>query len=544
MPGQNSEVWFTDKLNYQGLCTMKFSDPQVQVEGQAVGDVKEDGSVIIQASDLKYLNFEKGIRNYHLACPQRESEDRLALAVTSGIGSPNAKCSSIAIEDDTGTLTSTSIHTLGVSFGTKPTELKLFPWNCRYKAKGAMAPVYWVLPLINFEGDGGFRNNVYYHHPLRLRRIEPPRPEWNCAQRQAYEFNHLNYTRIIRWSMFGQTAFIDKLPDYTDRIRRLQDRKDPYAVTAIAVGVIPCNVDVTDSSLSWFPYRLLSLLSLATGQHVSTPWLELRDSDGKLVSREHLNFNTCFYRKCQPTIAEIYGAPLGSFLECGLQSETLPDNELHALAHFLFRIESGDSTTDEKWTYIARLVEWLALRLHLQSHDLTAKFPPALRNSIDEALLQFQQKIRAFSDEYSINRGKLEQISDKVRGAAGRENKFTASISELIEKFGFYDLRVMEKDYIENPRSHGRTWLSALGMYRADAVHRGYSLHDDTSQVDDDHFEATIHLHDLLTRAALTMIGYNGLYNAHCAYYNGSYSLDWVKPDTSADRLGYHRSIK
>ncbi|HEX5506629.1 MAG TPA: hypothetical protein VFW96_28695, partial [Thermomicrobiales bacterium] len=49
----------------------------------------------------------------------------------------------------------------------------------------------------------------------------------------------------------------------------------------------------------------------------------------------------------------------------------------------------------------------------------------------------------------------------------------------------------------------------------------------------------TTHLHDLLTRLILRIVGYDGYYQPAVQAWTDAQLVGWVQPDTAPSRLGY-----
>jgi hypothetical protein len=55
----------------------------------------------------------------------------------------------------------------------------------------------------------------------------------------------------------------------------------------------------------------------------------------------------------------------------------------------------------------------------------------------------------------------------------------------------------------------------------------------------EDLLRITKHLHDILTRIILKMLGYNGKYQPTVLSWSTGADVEWVKQDLSVDQLGY-----
>jgi hypothetical protein len=76
-------------------------------------------------------------------------------------------------------------------------------------------------------------------------------------------------------------------------------------------------------------------------------------------------------------------------------------------------------------------------------------------------------------------------------------------------------------------------------MFRGTVMHAGYF---DLKTSDDDImslYHVLLHLHDIVVRIVLKMLGYDGPYSPAVLEYVSCEPVDWVKPDTSPRKLGY-----
>ena len=88
------------------------------------------------------------------------------------------------------------------------------------------------------------------------------------------------------------------------------------------------------------------------------------------------------------------------------------------------------------------------------------------------------------------------------------------------------------------------TWRNALTNYRNVNIHDAFFDTSDPAYRFDNIYGMTLHLLDLLARILLVLSGYNGPYHPIPAILVGTQKpLDWVKPDTPANELGYEHLL-
>ncbi|MDQ1282464.1 MAG: hypothetical protein QG666_253, partial [Euryarchaeota archaeon] len=122
------------------------------------------------------------------------------------------------------------------------------------------------------------------------------------------------------------------------------------------------------------------------------------------------------------------------------------------------------------------------------------------------------------------------------------DRDFGLALTDLLRVFNFHDAEIVDNYYQKNPRKDGRDWCTILSHYRGAVIHSSYF---DFRSGQYDLFEVVkicAHLHDILRRIVFKMLCYTGTYQRAVIVPNswsGSYSIDWVKPDTPASELGY-----
>ena len=174
---------------------------------------------------------------------------------------------------------------------------------------------YWTAPLVNFISDVKFRSDQTDNHPLRIFptpvvAAEVPEPQRLHAILRANSQNHL-----IPFEFEGAPAFIELLPDYKERLEKLANGSLRRAATGIVAGSLGSHpYSTTEEVRTWFPFDLLFALSLASGAHGTSGFLEIRDGASRLVKRFHMSPVKERYEAGFRTIHEIIDSagPAGS----------------------------------------------------------------------------------------------------------------------------------------------------------------------------------------------------------------------------------------
>ena len=97
---------------------------------------------------------------------------------------------------------------------------------------------------------------------------------------------------------------------------------------------------------------------------------------------------------------------------------------------------------------------------------------------------------------------------------------------------------MLDAHFTARPHATGKTWPGVLTHYRAAATHDAYF---DFPQPEDLYaiLRVAHHLHDLLLRVLVKTIGYEGPYYSPIPPLMQRDSLEWVKPDTPPELLGF-----
>ena len=129
----------------------------------------------------------------------------------------------------------------------------------------------------------------------------------------------------------------------------------------------------------------------------------------------------------------------------------------------------------------------------------------------------------------------LEKISRQISSAKTVTTGFGEKAVALVKKFNLPDAEIMGNYYQANPRSDKRKkWQEVISYYRGTSMHKYMTKDHDF----EDTIKVLTHLHDILIRIVLKILEYDGTYQPPMKSKN-EFPIDWVKPDTTADKLGY-----
>lgn len=189
-----------------------------------------------------------------------------------------------------------------------------------FESADAGEPEYWVLPLTNFLSECPRWHPELDRHPLRIF----PTPEvpdevatvlngTNEEQRRRDEWRAMGSllaangkNKLIVFEFGEDLGFVERLSEYPEISQMLLDGEAMLKITAVMVGPTGGEpVESFDAMRGWFSFDVLSLLTLATGTEVGSPWVEVRDGEGRLVRRLHARLDVKAFRRGYRLIPEI-----------------------------------------------------------------------------------------------------------------------------------------------------------------------------------------------------------------------------------------------
>jgi hypothetical protein len=430
-----------------------------------------------------------------------------------------------------------------------PTAVKAItfvPVRSQYTSAPHGPSAYWVMPLVNFVSDFLQAHPDLSRHPLRIY----PTPEIPAGLSRD---DHLvasieagQKDRLIVFELHGKLGFIEPLPDYEERESRLESGAERCLVTALMVGHAPSDPADWEGLRSWFPFDLLNILSLATGSEVGTPWVEFRDEGGGLVRRFHGSMGRRGFTPGHRVIHELPHRGTGLLLTRSLASPEFGKPYLHVAIRHLVRGGAYEgSPLEDRFNHIARALDSLAARFKVDHADLLGELPAHAAKTVSDALGLARDTLAGCADEAAAEgRADAEKVLRRIAARLGSNVTsawdFGQSVARLAALFKFPDAEIAESYYAATPRFGGKKWTEALSKNRAKVMHgRFFNFGDDPHELYDV-LSILEHLHDLLTRVVLTVLGYEGCYQPAPKKWVGvGATREWVKPDTQAKELGY-----
>jgi hypothetical protein len=528
--------WFEDALEYEGPARASFSAPEGTVIGHARVEVTPlgDFDCTMKCESLSTpvdvpLSWVQFFDNGQ---PQPEVDGVQAMALHVGWNT----CTSFHLEARAGVFEARSPIHFNYTVGTSGIRLQFrFPRSTfRPGSQGDVK--YWVLPLCNFVNYFFPTPQPLAGHPLRIW-VEPP-VDLAADNEDRRKLRRWAGDRVIGFTWQGAPAFIERVPDYEERVEALRAGDNPMSITTVMVGEIG-GANPGEHLDDWSVLWLLPVLSLACGNEVRAPWIELRAEDGQLVRRIHYRWPFTRFRAKDAVVTG--GA--GALLTGAPHSDHFGTPPVSACVRHLL-LSSGDgSPLEDRLDHLSRALELLC-RLHglntneAYSADLPSTAQQRLAdaraevNDIANSLASFEAG-RGLTQE---QQGQLNEVARRLKNSFTLQVGFGKAVEALIRHYGLKDSDAVAPHFRQAPDSRPRRWDQALSRYRNTVIHHGYFEVDPVLEV----YKFIEHLRDVLTRVLLKMVCYIGKYAVGTAKYSGTERpVGWVTSSTDPAALGY-----
>ena len=391
--------------------------------------------------------------------------------------------------------------------------LRINPSKSEFVAAPAASETLIVLPLSAFVSEFPACSPAIRDHPLNLAIGLSSHPN-GC----------------IPFEVGGQQAFIQQLPDRADIVEGMR-------LTAVAVlpMVDPAMVD----PWGWFLTTFLRLLELAAGSEINTLWIELRDENGRLARRLHIPTGHLLDLK------DGYGAirkalhwSAGEYLTAALSSPLAREPFFSIALRHCVRAGLPGLTLDDQLDHLVRALECLTARYGFSKLDLLDGFDPQLKIRIgtilNDARVEIDKLVTTVAD--AGHRVKITRIAGRAQSAAQTDRSFGLAVENLTRHFGLRDAEVLGPYYVRHP-GPGRDWVGTLSYYRGAVLHEGFVDIDSPAAAVGEVLGFVLHLHDLLVRLLLKIVGYRGTYQPRLIRATAAENADWFKPGVRVDSL-------
>jgi hypothetical protein len=555
--------WFSPTLEYVGRCKVEFSSPPGSVEGPATVSVDEAGDVTVEmVPEPGSLQTDDPTR-YGLIgfFSGKEFAREVGGGVTRLDPSATNPCTNLEVMTPRGTFRTADVISYGTDSVLDTGEVRKATFAVglsTFDAADAGDAEYWVLPLANFLSEFRQRpSDELYRHPLRIfptpkvpdkiTHIPVEHPDKEVLGERAKLSLYFAHSRdwLIRFEFGGGLGFVERLADYGESEQLLLKGKERHKTTAVMVGPTEdAPADTFERMREWFPFDVLSLLTLATGTEVGCPWVEIRDEDGRLVRRFHKFLGAKPFRKGRRLMEEIPMSAgdgiraTGRLIECACsRSNDLGETFVRIAIVHLVRAKYEDQTLDDQMSHLARGFETLCKRYRTIKEALGRNLGAAQREDVQDTLRTAADQIRGLKAAGGPGgAAALDRIAARVQSADQRDNMFGMAVMKLIKSFWLADAHILEDHYRTRPGG----WAGLLSDYRGDVTHHGYLDILEAGHDVEEIVAVTYHLHDALARVVLKILRFDGGYKPGVIPQRMMpVRVNWVKPHYTAEILGY-----
>lgn len=550
---QKPNNWCSTSIEYEGQGVAEFQDPKGKIWGNTKIVFDEFGEYQIEMQVQGVESEEQlplGLEQLLSGDSPYKKDGRMILTFTP---SKNNYCEKLVVRTHSGEFIANDIEhhshrSEHNSSGTKESVL-FYPLRSSFDTENRKLAKYWVMPLVNFISDFTHYDPDLGNHPLRIFPdivIPSDIPSEYVKLANLAEFQK---KRLIIFEFNSKKGFIEALSDYQERKTRLLAHQISSTVTAVMVGEIGTNNQISLQELGrWFPLYLLNILGLATGSEVSTTWLEFRDEDGNLVRRVHgsLDFGRSLYIEGHRAINEGIHRGTGRLLTNAIQCTELRDSYLRVVLRHIILGGRHSQSVEDKLDHLCRALDALCKHYGIsQQEDLLAHTQPedktTIQNAIRDSISVIRTIIRRAKKSGDFDQSRyLQTVVDRLSNVSGKELKFGLAVCDLLNKFNLSDANIMDQHYLQNPRKDScKTWADVLSHYRGRVIHIGYFNIKENEHDLDDIWSVIQHLHDILLRIFFIILGYDQRYDPTVGNTVLDLPIDWVKSDTNANQLGY-----
>ncbi len=285
-------------------------------------------------------------------------------------------------------------------------------------------------------------------------------------------------------------------------------------------------------------FDFLFPLCLIKGSMVGSPWVELRNKDGLVVSRHHF---VCMQTITKKEVDIINDYHIVHYLSSVFRMGSKYDIELKACVVKLVASIQYREKIEQAMVSIVSAIDILCKKNKIIESTLfdllDDETKSALRLIIDESSDKMKSLaiILKKSNKYEYA-NYIEVVRNKLLSIDSRPGNFGAKVVRLLELYNFNDKYVINKTF---PEPGVCNWEKELSRCRGVAVHGMIDDENDIKKI----FIILCHLQDIVLRILLKSFCYDGLYGPLCRFGNASEPIDWVLPKTSPLLLGYENSI-
>lgn len=523
--------WFEPQSVYEGPAAIKWGGPPLAATGQATARFTDRGAEDIE---ITLDGFDAEIMKI-LLDPLTKSIEEIAIRTSNGVFT--AVSPMFAIKSSVG---------IGNNI---PWTMSVCANQSVYVPHTRDAAEFWVAPLTNLLVHFIQRHPDLDRHPLRIypTPLVPEGLKGNKALVAQANANRLN--RLVIFQTATGLAFIEALPDYGARKERLETGRSKHEITAVMIGRLAGEpIETVEDVRSWFPSDLATAVSFAVGTEVGVPWVEFRDSHGRLCRRVAIGLVPSEYDKGHPVIDGLAHAGLGALLTLAAAVDSpLKEPQIRVAMRNAIRGGRYRGYLEERLTAIFRALECLCNHVGCGAWNLMQGLPPQAAREVRGILGTGATQVRAVQVDPNApgtgdQRRCLNRIAERLLSTpANVDRDFGCCLADLLRHVGLVDADLMDNQFAKTPRPDGRSWTALVSHYRGMVTHEGY-LSSGTTRSANGHGEAVVlwrHLHDILLRCILKLLKYQGQYQPAVAPYTVGKPPDWVTMSTAPNELGY-----
>ncbi len=537
----NPNDWIDTAVNYQGPGSAELSSPKATVSGPFVAHFDDEGGSSVETAFDTVSPHDPDYDGPPIALLFGATRSQSGNATQWGLSGMNNPCESLSFEADQGRFVSTGkVDWAGISLGTQPTRMRFSVREGKFETKNARVAKYFVVPLVNCIAE--LTNQLHGHHPLRIYPTpsipdDVPPDLRNFATLIANQKNS-----ILAFDVGGSLYFVERLSDYDARAASLKSGAARRKATAVLVGEVGTNsVATLAESRSWFPFDMLTALSFASGTEIGFPWIEIRDDRGILIRRLHGSARMPSFFESDDLFGKFSRPGAGDFISRFI---SLPRDKRRLLQIVMNHVRLGSLGPD---LYLYDIVDHLVRALDAMCREhkfmqqnlllgLSGATRDVVKRTIEEATANLAQAASSAKQAGKLDEHRLlKRIESRTANAANAENMLGLAAVELLAKFGFPDVRIIDNFLLSRGRPD---WANLISTYRNATLHEGY-LDFETKHDPKEVIQVSAHLKDVLTRIVLKECGYTGTYESVLRHEYGPQPVEWVVPATDANAMGF-----
>jgi hypothetical protein len=532
--------WLELAPAYMGNGVARFTTNPGTISGPTTVRYGEDGSLLEFQMTVEDLDAETPIAGPNSPFIFVNTLPIPGSPGSFGFGGRSNECASVEVSGEGFTLAAAQRSSVIASAGDAVVVFRPFRTIARFAETAT--PHYWVAPLLNFVADYGRVALPLQDHPLRTRATAPL-----AASEGPLRLYHESFYRqgnaLIPFLCEGEPAFVESLPEYTQRRARVEAGES--VVTAVAVGRTPDDFDL--DARDWFPADLVTLLGLSSGRTVGVPFVEVRGAGGELIARMHVRIGDAGQSRGTGLIDEQFNGTTGPLLTSFLVSDVRDAVWFRVMLKHLLRSSTGGGTLEDRLSHLLRAVEGASAGLEL-NRSRPLELEESAREEVETAVSELIDKLGEIGDRASDeDRARIARLQNRVREIMANKPSFPTQLLALVSEVGLPDAEWLGEFTfrLKNPRPDGEprtptSWAGAAGTYRNRIFHSAF-IDIDTYDVDNA-FAFIGHLSDVLARVIFHLIGFCGQYKPPCgnAGMLAYETPNWATPDRlSAEVFGY-----